>query len=427
MRIGLQAWGSEGDIQPFTALAAGLAKAGHEVTLLVTDNIGRDYSGLASRFGYRLIPLPNPQMPSKEEVEKVWRQIIELGNPIKQAELVMRHGFDPVMEPMYAAAQDLCAASDAVVGHFFVYPLRVAAEKTGVPVATLNIVHNCLPSAKICPPGFPDLGTWSYPLGWRLVRMMVNRIFLPRVNALRVREGVRPDTDVMTQTWAADRLNLIAVSPQICQAPPDWDARHRVCGFLNPPASLMTDELPLGLDDFLSAGNPPVYFTFGSMMPNSLEYLRETVAIWTAAIRRLRCRAIIQIPWDDMSVFDNDDRWFKVKRAPYDKVFPRCSMVVHHGGAGTTQSVLLAGRPSIVVAHVSDQFFWGTELERLGGAGKTLKRRGLKPRQLAAAIAQVLGSPNMAYRAAALRRRMAEEDGVATAIDLIERRLGGRD
>jgi UDP:flavonoid glycosyltransferase YjiC (YdhE family) len=273
MKIGLQAWGSEGDIQPFTALAAGLVEAGHEVTLVVTDNVGRDYSALAKRFGYQLTPVPNPQMPSKEEVEKVWRQIITLGNPIQQAELVMRYGFDPVMEPMFAAARDLCAASDAVVGHFFVYPLRVAAEKAGVPIATLNIVHNCLPSAKICPPGFPDLGTWSYSLGWRLVRRMVNHIFLPRVNALRTREGLRPDTDVMTQTWSADRLNLIAVSPQICQPPPDWDARNRVCGFLNPPASLTTDDLPMGLDEFLSAGDPPVNFTFGSMMPSSLEYL----------------------------------------------------------------------------------------------------------------------------------------------------------
>ena len=55
MRIGLQAWGSEGDISPFTALAAGLAAKGHEVTLAVTDNIGRDYAPLAERFGYRLI------------------------------------------------------------------------------------------------------------------------------------------------------------------------------------------------------------------------------------------------------------------------------------------------------------------------------------------------------------------------------------
>ena len=257
MRIGLQAWGSEGDIQPFTALAAGLVEAGHDVTLAVTDNAGRDYSDLATRFGYRLVTVPNPQIPTAEQIEAVWRKIIEVGNPIRQAELVMTHGFDPVLEPMYSAAKELCANNDVVVGHFFVYPLRVAAEKAGVPAATLNIVHNCLPSVSVCPPGFPSLGRWSYPLGWRLVQFMVNRIFLPRVNALRTRENLPPDTDVMTQTWAADRLNLIAVSPQICRAPPDWDSRHHVCGFLNPPATLMADELPEGLDAFLSDGAPP--------------------------------------------------------------------------------------------------------------------------------------------------------------------------
>jgi UDP:flavonoid glycosyltransferase YjiC (YdhE family) len=427
MRIGLQAWGSEGDIQPFTALAAGLVKSGHEVTLVVTDNIGRDYSGLASRFGYKLIPVPNPQMASKEESEKVWRQIIDLGNPIKQAELVMRYGFDPVMERMYTAARNLCASNDAVLGHFFVYPLRVAAEKAGVPVGTLNIVHNCLPSKFICPPGFPDLGAWSYPLGWWLVRTLVNRIFLPRVNALRTREGLQPDGDVMTQTWAADRLNLIAVSPQICQRPPDWDDRHKVCGFLNPPAGLASEDIPPGLESFLEAGDPPVYFTFGSMMPISLEYIRETAAIWSEAVQQVGCRAILQIPWQDLSVFPSSEQTFTVQRSPYKKVFPRCSLVVHHGGAGTTQSALLTGRPAIIVAHVSDQFFWGAELERLGVAGKTLNRKGLKPAKLAAGIAKVQTNPGLASAASVLGQRLAAENGVATAIDLIERKLGGRE
>lgn len=424
MKIGLQAWGSEGDILPFTALAAGLVKAEHEVTLVVTDNIGRDYGELARRFGYRLISVPNPAMASAEESEKIWRKLIDLGSPIRQAELVMRYGFDPAVEPMYAAARNLCAENDAVVGHFFVYPLRVAAEKAGVPVATVNIVHNCLPSSSICPPGLPDLGRWSYPLGWKLVQMMVNRIFLPRVNALRIREGLRPDTDVMTQTWAADRLNLLAVSPQICQRPADWEARHVVCGFLNPPANLMTDELPDGLDAFLSAGSPPVYLTFGSMMLQSFDYLQETAAIWIEAVRRAGCRAVIQIPWDDLAAFETDDRFFKVKRAPYDKVFSRCAMVVHHGGAGTTQSALLAGRPTIIVAHVSDQFFWGTEMERLGVAGRTLKRRGLKANRLADGIKSVLATPEMVSRATALGRRMADENGVATAIHHLEKQLG---
>jgi UDP:flavonoid glycosyltransferase YjiC (YdhE family) len=423
MRIGLQAWGSEGDIQPFTALAAGLVRAGHAVTLVVTDNIGRDYSDLARRFDYRLISVANPQRPSAEKVEQVWRQILEVGHPLRQTEIILKYGFDPVVEPMYSAARELCADNDAVVGHFFVYPLRVAAEKAGVPMATINIVHNCIPSKRICPPGLPDLGRWSYGLGWRLVRGMVNRIFLPRVNALRRREGLPPDKDVMTQTWASERLNLVAVSPQICRTPADWEARHQVCGFLNPPAPLMTDDLPDGLDAFLSAGSPPVYLTFGSMVINSPDYLAEIGTIWEEAVHRAGCRAILQLPWGDPSAFATNPNVFSVRRSPYNKVFPRCAMVVHHGGAGTTQSTLLAGRPSIVVAHIADQFFWGSELERLGVAGKTLRRKGLNAKQLAAGITHVLATPPMAQRAASLGARMSAEDGVSKAVQLLEKHL----
>jgi UDP:flavonoid glycosyltransferase YjiC (YdhE family) len=420
MKIGLQTWGSEGDVRPFTALAAGLVDAGHEVTLVVTDNIGRDYSAVARQYGFKLIAVPNPETPDPAKVEAVWREIISAGNPIKQARMVMEYGFDPAMEAMYGAARELCATHDAVVGHFFVYPLRVAAEKAGVPMATLNVVHNCLPSAHRRPPGLPDIGRWFYPWGWVLARKMVNRIFLPRVNALRRREGLPPDRDAMTQTWASERLNLVAVSARICEVPPDWDKRNQVCGFLNPPLDTRMEELPAGLDDFLAAGEPPVYITFGSMMPNSPGYIRETVGIWTAAIRQVGCPAIIQVPVDDLSIFDTDGRVFKVKRSPYARVFPRCTAIVHHGGAGTTQSSLLAGRPSIVVAHLADQFFWGDELRRLGVGSKTLTRKSLSSGKLAKAIQTALGDPGMAERAASLGQQLAAENGVANAVRLIE-------
>jgi len=67
----------------------------------------------------------------------------------------MQYGFDPVTEPMFAAATDLCRTSDAVVGHFFVFPLAVAAEQAGVPLATVVLVHNCLPSGGHLPAGPP--------------------------------------------------------------------------------------------------------------------------------------------------------------------------------------------------------------------------------------------------------------------------------
>jgi len=426
MKIGLQTWGSEGDIQPFITLAAGLVRAGHEVTLVVTDNIGRDYSGQAKKFGFHLIEVRNPDNPSAELVEKVWREIIEVGNPIKQSELVLKYGFDPVMEAMYVAAKNLCATNDAVVGHFFLFPLRVAAEKSGTPIATINVVHNCLPSSEISPPGLPDIGRWFYPLGWKLVRSMVNRIFLPRVNALRKREGLTPDSDVMTQTWASKTLNLVIVSPSICNTPKDWSTKHDVCGFLNPPEDQSIEEPPKGLEEFIAAGESPVYFTFGSMMLHDLNYIKEALKIWTETVRKVGCRAIFQLPYDDLSVFMTDDKVFKVQRSPYKTIFPKCSLIVHHGGAGTTQSSILSGRPSVVVAHMADQFFWGAELERLGVAGRTQTRKRLTPDKLAKSINQVLASPDMSKRAKAIGVIMAKETGVDVAVRLIETRLTGK-
>jgi sterol 3beta-glucosyltransferase len=423
MKIGIQAWGSEGDISPFTALAAELVSRGHDVTLVVTDNVGRNYQPLADRFGYRLIPVQATAPLDPSEVNRVWKEMIAMGNPIKQSALVLRYGFDPLADAMFEAAKNLCASNDAVIGHFFVYPLRVAAELAGIPMATVNVVHNCLPSANICPPGLPDLGRWFYPLGWRLVQLMVNRIFLPRVNKLRQRVGLRPDKDLMTQTWASERLNIVGVSPTICNRPADWSPNNLVSGFLNPPAGLSSETLPAGLSEFLAAQEPPIYFTFGSMMVEDFEYIKEVANIWTETTRQLGRRAIFQLPWHDLDAFQTDANVFKVQRSPYKLVFPKCSAVVHHGGAGTTQSSLMAGCPSVIVAHMADQFFWGSELERLGVAGPTQKRQGLSAVKLARAIDIAIGTPSMAERATALGRAMTCEDGVAVAVNAIERRL----
>jgi sterol 3beta-glucosyltransferase len=424
MRIGLQTWGSEGDVQPFIALAAGLSKkAGREVTLLVSDTAGRDYSSYANQHNFKLLNIVNPETPSPEQVERAWRELIEVGNPIKQAELVMKHGFDPFAESMLEAAKELCRTSDVVIGHFFVFPLHVAAEKAGIPLAKLNVVHNCLPSAEICPPGLPNLGRWFYPLGWKLVRRMVNKIFLPRINAFRQREGLPLDKDVMTQSWASDILNLVAVSPSICREPVDWGGRHSVCGFINMPSETSAEASSPGLEEFIAEGAPPVYFTFGSMMLHDYKYIEETVGIWNETVRRVGCRAVFQVPWEDLSAFKTDHRVFKIRRSPYKTIFPKCAAVVHHGGAGTTQSSVLAGRPSVVVAHMADQFFWGSELERLGVAGRTRHRKGLKAVSLAKSVNQVLAASDMATKAAILSSSMAHEDGLGQAIKLIEARL----
>lgn len=64
-----------------------------------------------------------------------------------------------------------------------------------------------------------------------------------------------------------------------------------------------------------------------------------------------------------------------IEAAPHDWVFERCNAVCHHGGAGTTASVLAAGIPSIVtpILRWADQMQWGDMIE---SAGVGIKVRG---------------------------------------------------
>jgi len=149
------------------------------------------------------------------------------------------------------------------------------------------------------------------------------------------------------------------------------------------------------------------------------------MAIWRQAAKLANCRAIIQGPevaWPKQ--VDASDILY-LARSEHRQIFPRCQLVVHHGGAGTTQTTLRAGVPSVVVAHVADQFFWGDELRRLGVAEKTLIRRSLSAPKLTKAIQSVLNNKEYRDRAKKLSFKITAEDGVGMAVEKIESQFVG--
>ena len=109
-----------------------------------------------------------------------------------------------------------------------------------------------------------------------------------------------------------------------------------------------------------------------------------------------------------------------VQYAPHAALFPHCAAVVHHGGAGTTQTALIAGVPSILVPHVADQFFWADELRRIGVALRSVPRRALTAVTLADSIRATTADGHLRQRACELAPRFAAENGVERAVDLIE-------
>jgi sterol 3beta-glucosyltransferase len=416
VRIGIQTWGSEGDIRPFVALGAALARRGHVVELLYTEIGERRYEDVAASLGFTARAIASPVIADAERLFAIGLKAINTRNQLQQGLIISRDLLEPIVEPAYEAGLELARRSDLFVHHFILHPARAAADVAGTPHVTVTFAHMLTPSRFIHPPGTPSLGDWGNVLEWKLAAFAMNRTLLRDVNRFRTRVGLPPIGDLMRDGWPSHLLNLLASSPAFLDPrPADWPAWHQLCGFLELP-SHEHETLGPDVEQFLAAGAAPVFMGFGSLMPTEGHHLDETIATFEEAARIAGCRAIVQAEIDRLS----NDRVLFVRRTPHKVLFPRCAAVVHHCGAGTTHTTLRAGAPSIPVPHVSDQFAWSGELHRLGAAPKMLRRTAWSAKKLASRITEVMNSPRMKAAAMSMSARMQGDNGPETAADLIE-------
>lgn len=205
------------------------------------------------------------------------------------------------------------------------------------------------------------------------------------------------------QRWPA----LYGISPSVVPVPADWPSHRPMTGYWWP---LGGGRLSPPLRDFLDDGDPPVFVGFGSMTaPGLADVVRQ--ALRRAGVRRV----VVQRGTADLALDGADV--LVVGDEPHAELFRRVSLVVHHGGAGTTAAALRAGAPSVVAPFTADQPFWARRIASLG-AGRVADRTS--PARLASAIAE---APACRPGAEAVARRLVLEDGIGTAVAGI-RRLG---
>lgn len=419
MRIGIQTWGSEGDIRPFIALGHALTARGHRVELLYTEIGNRRYEAVAESLGFTARAVASPVVSDAAELHAIGLQAIYARDQLQQGLLIGKRLLEPVIPQMYDAGLELARRSDLLVHHFILHAARAAADVAGVPPITVAFAHLLTESRYIHPSGLPRLGEWGNVIGWKLARLAMNHTLLKDVNRFRKKVGLPLVRDLMNEGWPSHRLHLIASSPALLDRPPDWPEWIQMCGFLSLPPH-EHEVLSPDVDAFLARGAAPIFMGFGSLMPLvDSDRLAELIAIFKDAAAQSGQRAIIQAD-TDLTATNN---LLFVKRTPHAQVFPRCAAVVHHAGAGTTHTTLKAGVPSIPVPHVSDQFGWSDELHRLGVAPAPLKRTKLTAQALASRIRETAGSSRMKQNVVAMQARMAADDGPSTAATMIERAM----
>ena len=419
MRIGLQSWGTEGDLRPFLALGQALKRRGHAVELVFTGVEGKDFTALVKDAGVETRLVDDGYFVAhREELARRARASLQLGSPRRQFELILKDLMDPVVDSMLAAARELASRCDVMVGHFLAHTAAAAAAERARQFVLLAL-QPVFASAHYPPAGAPGLGRLLNPLLWRLAERVMAAALLGRINDARARCGLPGLQRFKPVDLGSPRRVLVAVSPSLFPRPRDFSARIAVCGFLELAESAQKWEPAPQVAKFLDQ-EAPVFLSFGSMFGVDEQLTMKSVEVFAAALTLCGARGIVQAPASVIARAPQQDNICYIERAPHAQLFPRCSVIVHHGGAGTMQSAILAGRGSVIVPHAADQFYWGDLLYACGVAAKPLKRSVLAARPLAQRIRAVLEDPAITARAGELAAALRAESGADRAAELIE-------
>jgi sterol 3beta-glucosyltransferase len=413
MKIGIQTWGSNGDIRPMLALADGLQKAGHSVTLVVSSIDNHSYKGICEQLGiaYRQIP-EHIDFDMQNFAQRSFRM-----NPLQWLRALLDEAFFPYEQALYQAAQQLVADSDILIGHHFLYPLKLAALQQQKPFFSVTLCHAAIANPAVPPFSFPDVGWQINKLSWKLLDTVFNWALKKPLNRLWLEAGETPPKQVLTELLTSQQLNLAAVDPLFCRSFEHWQPHHQICGFLNLTEDARHWAIPDRLVEFLDNGTAPVYMTFGSLQQAVPDWSME---LFLEAVALAGCRAIIQTSSERYPVDSQSDQVYFIGRHPHQPLFKQCAAVVHHGGAGTTHAATRSGCPSVVVPFMDEQLFWARQLQSLGLAGKPLPAKNVTAITLAKGIRTVLDSKAMQDKARQASAAMQNNDGVARAIQLLE-------
>lgn len=108
-----------------------------------------------------------------------------------------------------------------------------------------------------------------------------------------------------------------------------------------------------------------------------------------------------------------------VQYVPFDHVLPRCTLMIHHGGMGSTHAAVVHGVMQIVVPHAADQRIQATRVAQLK-IGLNLTAHDVRNNMLRDGVKALLEADWVQVNAHQLAAEMAALGGPAQAATLIE-------
>ena len=344
MRVLLSTIGSRGDFQPLLAVGLQLREFGHDVLLCAPP----DFLGLSESHGLPFVPV-GPELHSGAARSATRPSLEDLRKLV----------------PATVAAQfeTLRQAADGCQVIVACNQLQVAArsvsELCGIRYVFADFSPVSLPSPHHPPPRLPgpppDPEADNRTL-WQQEIERRNTTWRAALNQQRAAIGLDPVEDVHGHILG-DRP-LLAADPALAPWPTPSELQVMQTG-----AWMLVDRRPLApaLQEFLAAGEPPIYFGFGSV-----PLTKADGRLMIESARALGRRCVVLRGWSELDLVDDAPDCLFVTETNQQSLFPHVAAVVQHGGAGTTTTAARAGTPQVILPHHYDQYYFAQRVQRLG-------------------------------------------------------------
>ena len=407
MKFTFLTYGTEGDTRPLVAIAKGLIQQGHQAQLLA-DVSTADH---ARAQGVPFIALAG-SMKDTVLPEGALSQIMRDGGDVACVARACAKIAQDNTASWMAATREVAAQGDILVfSGLAAYAGLAVAEGLDQPCIGAGLWPMTPTREFACAFMRPrPLPGWANLLSHRFFNGLSWQLFRASLNEGRQKVFGKPARRRMWQGYPV----LYGCSPTLVPRPADWPANIALCGAWHLPQPEW--QPPEVLSTFLAQGEPPVYVGFGSM--GGFDRRQVLSAIVEAVGAR---RALFYPGWSGIDPALLPANFHVLGDTPHDWLFPRTSLIIHHGGAGTSHAAARSGVPSVVVPFAGDQFFWADRLVQAGIASASPLAGKLDGAQLQRLMVQA-SMPAVHQKARAVAAAIRLEDGCRVAQ---EKLLGG--
>lgn len=392
-KIFISTIGSRGEAQPALALALELVKLGHKPTLCIPPN----FKTWVESFGIECVPVgPDLQnLPKPPAGKKMPKPSIAAMRGLLRASLT---------EQFEVTARAAKGCHLILTAGDLQHAARSIAELHNIPYVHAVYCPVTLKSPDHSPPNLrkvnhlQNLPRWLNRLLWVWSDIHWNMLYRDVLNELRAESGLKPVKNV--PHYIATQQPWLAVDLTLGPAP-----AAEAINMVRTGAWLLEDKrtLPGAVEEFLAAGEAPIYFGFGSMSVGSMGFGNtsansDTSRVLVETARAMGRRAIISRGWANLQAIDDGADCIVVGDVNHQQLFPRVAAIVHHGGAGTTTTAASAGKPQVIVPHLYDQHYWAHRVRQLGIGSAAGPKKHLNKEKLLKAVKNSL-RPEIVERA----------------------------